>query len=408
MLILKQPNHTYTIYEDKLNFSLAWGLAKITVFITLLLSIGFSFFDRRLVSPTLFALFVSILFLLILKFNSNYKLVVFGYSLIATLFFCAAMLLIPYGLHISEYIWIFVIIIYSYVISGKKLGNLILVLNIISLSLHIWLTLTTNIQTLNGSITNFDLVSTIIIILLGFLSFGYIINKQIEIKNNIEQNLTNLNFDLLKTNKIVATQNKEKEIMLKEIHHRVKNNLQIIISLLRIQYNRNENPELQRILETNVTRINSIAMIHEKMYQSESLASINYKDYLNSMIAVIIEEFSLSNGVKYTITSNLDSIGNRTVVPLALIFNELITNSLKHAFKNVDVPKIEIILKHTSHSNFDLTYIDNGTWEEDVVEDYNTLGLELIEIFTEQLEGKMTRTCVKNKTKYHFNLEIID
>lgn len=317
------------------------------------------------------------------------------------------MLLIPYGLHISEYIWIFVIIIYSYVISGKRLGNLILALNIISLSLHIWFTLTSNIQTLNGSITNFDLVSTIIIILLGFLFFGYLVNQQIDIKNNIEQNLNNLNFDLLKTNRIVATQNKEKKIMLMEIHHRVKNNLQIIISLLRIQYNRNENPELKGILETNVTRINSIAMIHEKMYQSESLANINYKDYLNSLITVIIEGFNFPNGVKYTITSNLDNIGNRTVVPLALIFNELITNSLKHAFENLDSPKIEIILKNTSHSNFDLTYIDNGTWEN-VLENYDTLGLELIEIFTEQLEGKMTRTCIKNETKYHFNLEIID
>ncbi len=382
-------------------------MANITVLITLLLSIGFLFFDRKLVSPTLFALFVSIIFLLILKFNSNYKLVVFGYSLIATLFFCIVMLLIPYGLHISEYIWIFVIIIYSYVISGKRLGNLILALNIISLSLHIWFTLTSNIQTLNGSITNFDLVSTIIIILLGFLFFGYLVNQQIDIKNNIEQNLNNLNFDLLKTNRIVATQNKEKKIMLMEIHHRVKNNLQIIISLLRIQYNRNENPELKGILETNVTRINSIAMIHEKMYQSESLANINYKDYLNSLITVIIEGFNFPNGVKYTITSNLDNIGNRTVVPLALIFNELITNSLKHAFENLDSPKIEIILKNTSHSNFDLTYIDNGTWEN-VLENYDTLGLELIEIFTEQLEGKMTRTCIKNETKYHFNLEIID
>ena len=406
-MLLKLPKHNYTKYEDQLNFGLAWGLANITVFITIILSIGFYFFDEMLFLPSLIAVCISLFFLLILKFNSNYKLVVFGYSLIATLFFCAAMLLIPYGLHISEYIWIFVIIIYSYVISGKKLGNLILVLNIISLSLHIWLTLTTNIQTLNGSITNFDLVSTIIIILLGFLSFGYIINKQAEIKLNIEQNLNNLNNDLVKTNNIIASQNKEKEVMLMEIHHRVKNNLQIIISLLRIQYKRNENPELQAILETNVTRISSIALIHEKMYQSENMAHINYKEYLNSLIAEIIQGFSFSNKIKYTVTSTLDNIGNRTVVPLALIFNELITNSLKYAFANEDSPEIHIQLKSTNETKFTLTYIDNGTWKE-APENYNSLGLELIEIFTEQLEGKMIRTCLPNETKYQFNLEIID
>jgi len=406
-MILKRPKHTYSKYEDKLNFGLAWNLANITALITLLLSLGFYLFDEKLFVPTLFGVFISFIFILILKFNSNYKLVSFGYSLVATLFFGSIMLLVPDILHLIEYIWMFVIVIYCYAMCGKILGNVILILNVISLSFHISLTLITNIQTIDGSITDFHLISTIITILLGFLSFGYVINKQTEIKLNIEQNLTNLNTDLVNTNKIVASQNKEKEVMLKEIHHRVKNNLQIIISLLRIQYKRNENPELQAILETNVTRINSIALIHEKMYQSENLANINYKDYLNSLITEIIHGFGFSTKIKYTVTSNLDNIGNRTVVPLALIFNELITNSLKHAFKCVDDPTIDISLKNTGHLKFDLTYTDNGTWK-DMSEDYNSLGLELIEIFTEQLEGKMSRTCLPNETKYQFNLEIID
>jgi len=406
-MLLKLPKHNYTKYEDQLNFGLAWGLAKITVFISIILSIGFYFFDEILFFPSLTAVCISLFFLLVLKFNSNYKLVAFAYSLVATLFFCLVMLLVPQGIHISEYIWMFVIVVYCYAMCRKKLGNFILVLNIISLSLHIWFTLTTNIHTIDETITSFHLISTIITITLGFLSFGYVINKQAKIKLDIEQNLNNLNNDLVNTNKIVASQNKEKEVMLREIHHRVKNNLQIIISLLRIQYNRNKNPELQSILETNVTRINSIAMVHEKMYQSENLANINYKDYLNSLITEIIHGFGFSTKVKYTVTSNLDNIGNRTVVPLALIFNELITNSLRHAFKCVDDPTIDISLKNTGHLKFDLTYTDNGTWK-DVSEDYNSLGLELIEIFTEQLEGEMSRTCLPNETKYQFNLEIID
>ena len=267
--------------------------------------------------------------------------------------------------------------------------------------------LTDNIHTIDGTITKFHLISTIITIIFGFISFGFIVNRQAKIKRDIENDLNSLNLNLVKTNKVIAAQNSEKEVMLKEIHHRVKNNLQIIISLLRIQYNRNESPELKNILENNVTRINSIAMVHEKMYQSENLANINYKEYLNSLIAEIIHLFSISTEIKYNVTSNLDNIGNRTVVPLALIFNELITNSLKYAFTDVVKPQIDIVLNKITQTKFGLIYKDNGTWK-DVNTDYNSLGTELIEIFTEQLEGKMTRSCIQNETKYEFNLEIID
>ena len=80
--------------------------------------------------------------------------------------------------------------------------------------------------------------------------------------------------------------------MLKEIHHGEKDNLQIIISLLRIQYNMNESPALKDILESNVNRISSIAMVHEKMYHSQNLANIDYKEYLNSLIKEIIQVFN--------------------------------------------------------------------------------------------------------------------
>jgi two-component sensor histidine kinase len=148
-------------------------------------------------------------------------------------------------------------------------------------------------------------------------------------------------------------------------------------------------------------------MVHEKMYQSESLVNIDYKEYLNSLVKDIIDGFSFSKDIKYTVDSNLDNIGNRTVVPLALIFNELITNSVKHAFTNVEVPEININLTHVEGAKFDLVYTDNGTWKT-IAEDYSSLGLELIDIFTDQLEGKMERTCAENETKYSFSLEIID
>jgi two-component sensor histidine kinase len=406
-MIIKRPDHNYTKYEDKLNFSLAWNLANITVLITVFLSICFFFFDKGLLIPTFGGVIISSFFLFILKVNSNYKIVAFLYALIASSFFITVFLTVTDVLHLVEYVWMFIIVIYAYAMCGKMLGSIILLLNLVGLSLHIWLTLVINIHAVDGTLTSFHLISTILTIASGFLFFGYIVSKQAEIKNNIEKDLNNSNQDLIKTNKIVAAQNKEKEVMLKEIHHRVKNNLQIIISLLRIQYNRNESPELKGILETNVTRINSIAMVHEKMYQSDNLAKINYKEYLNSLVSEIIHGFSFSKKIEYSISSDLDNIGNRTVVPLALIFNELITNSIKHAFENIDQPKIDISISCTSDGKFDLIYTDNGTWKN-VAEDYNSLGLELIEVFTEQLEGTMERTFVESETKYHFSLEIID
>ena len=144
-MIIKRPNHNYTKYEDKLNFGLAWNLANITVLITVFLSICFFFFDKGLLIPTFGGIIISSFFLFVLKINPNYKIIAFAYALIASLFFTFVFLVVTEVLHLVEYVWMFIIVIYAYAMCGILLGSIILLLNLLGVSLHILFTLVMNI-----------------------------------------------------------------------------------------------------------------------------------------------------------------------------------------------------------------------------------------------------------------------
>ncbi|MCB9363728.1 MAG: transporter substrate-binding domain-containing protein [Flavobacteriales bacterium] len=220
------------------------------------------------------------------------------------------------------------------------------------------------------------------------------LKKEIEKRKQIEQQLE---ITLADANK----KSEERKILLQEIHHRVKNNLQVIISLLRLQKSDADEILSEKLNET-ITRINSIALVHEKTYNSENLANIKLKEYIESLADDIILSFSYQNKPVLTVNSTIENINLKPLVPLALIFNELITNSLKHGLKNIKNGSIEINISVRDNHLY-MTYHDNGTWIEN--KEKSNFGLSLIDTFTEQLDGSYTRTT-ENGTTYNFELEL--
>jgi len=200
-----------------------------------------------------------------------------------------------------------------------------------------------------------------------------------------------------KADQQIKTSLKEKEILLREIHHRVKNNLQVISTLLFLQSSEITDPKIIENYRESENRIQSIALIHEKMYQSTDLSSINFTNYLNSLIDDILHSYD--TGQK-TIEVKKDtgsfSLSIETVQPLGLIINELVSNSLKHAFKNIDKGIITITLEKLEKASFKLTVSDNGVGLPDNFDfvKSETLGLLLVNNLVEQLEG--TIKLVKN------------
>ncbi|MBK6526227.1 MAG: sensor histidine kinase [Crocinitomicaceae bacterium] len=213
------------------------------------------------------------------------------------------------------------------------------------------------------------------------------------------------NAELENRNRLVQAQNEEKTIMLKEIHHRVKNNLQVITSLLRLQSREIDDEKTKAQFQDAVQRIIAMSLIHEKMYQNENLSKIDLKDYLDTLAIDLIKTYADNIHVTLDISSKLDRLGNNTLVPVALIFNELISNSLKHAFQERDQGKITVELFPREKNMFELMYKDDGIWSEPSKE--GSFGLELIETLTEQLDGKVTRTN-ENGTVYRFVLKNVE
>lgn len=195
---------------------------------------------------------------------------------------------------------------------------------------------------------------------------------------------------------------KERELLLSEIHHRVKNNLAVICSLLELQSNYINNNNLKTILKTSTNRIKSIALLHEKLYENNVFGNINLKSYLNELISHIKNSQDTSFcDIEFKIEIDQIYIQLEESMPVSLILNELITNSLKHAFQE---QKNGIILIKATQSNGEihLIYSDNGVGDFDPNEVQAKLGLSLIEALATQLNA--TLTIKKGKG---FNLDMI-
>ena len=185
----------------------------------------------------------------------------------------------------------------------------------------------------------------------------------------------------------------EKEVLLKEIHHRVKNNLQIISSLLNLQTRCVEGEETINVLRESQNRVKTMAMVHEKLYQSEDLKDINFKEYIENLVSDLFYSYGIKKGtIGLKINADDLKIDIDTAIPCGLIINELVTNSLKYAFPcrgNGDVIKVK--LKKLQHDKLKLVISDNGVGlpESLDMENVETLGLKMVTILVNQLRGTL-------------------
>lgn len=181
-----------------------------------------------------------------------------------------------------------------------------------------------------------------------------------------------------------------KEILLKEIHHRVKNNLYVIANLLDLQSDYITDERSLAFFADSQHRIQTMATIHEQLYQSETLGEINLSDYINRLVDNLV--FSHSNRQIKTIIDVAPVFLNlETAIPCGLLINELITNSLKHAFPDNRVGEIYIELDRDDRSTIHLKIWDTGIGMSHEVDWHksNSLGLKLVEIFTKQLKAEV-------------------
>jgi len=191
----------------------------------------------------------------------------------------------------------------------------------------------------------------------------------------------------------IAASLKEKEVLLREIHHRTKNNMQVMTSLLKIQSANIEDKQVAEMFKESRDRIKSMAMVHEKLYQSKGLADVDFKGYVKSLVSSIFSSYGASAAGITSIAETDDvSIGLETAIPCGLIINELVSNSLKYAFPGNRKGEIRVALRSSDEDALVLEVGDNGIGMPENLDFRNTasMGLHLVHILSEgQLHGKI-------------------
>jgi two-component sensor histidine kinase len=209
---------------------------------------------------------------------------------------------------------------------------------------------------------------------LGFENITAIKNFQMEIEDNL----------------------KEKELLLKEVHHRVNNNLALISSFLNLEIIKNESPQSKSVLTDSIFRIKAISLVHRKLYSEDSLININCRSYFNDLITELIAGYSsVVEELSYNIDADDIYLSRDTLIPLGLIVNEIITNSLKHAFpvdfQRSENPRISLSLKRENEKGLILVVNDNGIGASRLpsikIDNTTSIGMTIIDSLIQQLHG---------------------
>ncbi len=263
-------------------------------------------------------------------------------------------------------------------------------------------------------------LSVILILLLFVGTLIYFRIRSLKINQNILKDLVkkqtevieNEKIELEQKNYIISEQNKYKDSLIKEIHHRVKNNLQMINSMVDMQKRSTTENFIKQKFDSIFNRINAMGVLHEMLYKSENYNNVNLSEFL-LIFSKNLNNFYDNCDIEYlTNTKKLIQSTNNTVA-ICMLINETVSNSIKYAFSETSEPQIIINLDLCEDNNIELKIKDNGIgFDQKEVEQKNTLGLKLVSIFAKQIGGNLTiannngtliKLIFKNKTINHEN-----
>ncbi|MUH36623.1 sensor histidine kinase [Zobellia amurskyensis] len=217
------------------------------------------------------------------------------------------------------------------------------------------------------------------------------------------KNLLHAHHNLYKTKNELEEKIKEKETLIKEVHHRVKNNLQTVSSLLSLQSRSIVDKDVKSLLKSSQNRVITMAIVHEMLYMREDLSKIEYKSYVQELAEYLVRSIK---GTSSNITLNVDipnvKLNIDTAIPLGLLINETVTNALKYGIVDENKGEISIKLRKIEDNEFILNVGDNGQgFSEDIThKNSKSLGLKLIHNLSRQLHGSIMRDLSQKGTHY--------
>ncbi|MCC5923022.1 MAG: sensor histidine kinase [Crocinitomicaceae bacterium] len=397
------PRTAYTSFNERAKFSLTFRTCFLfSIVIGTITTI--SYISRDAFFYHYLGVFIlSCSGLIYMHLAKKYQAVSIVICSFATIIIYLSVFQIKGAVHIIEALWMIVIVLFSFFTLNKWWGFTFIFFNVLLYVIYFNTYFFSNLQDFSNMTSTTQIIMSVEFTFTMFL-IGFIMHHFHEVTEHANQKRRKAYEQLSLEKAIVDKQNIEKTALLQEIHHRVKNNLQVIISLLRIQSSELQSDEAKVSFDDAITRIMTMSLIHQKMYEKEALSQIDLSDYLSTLFNDVIA--ANYRGIEVTVEQGIQIpfIGPKTIVPVGLIVNELVSNSMKHAFNN-NHGKIEVAMKKINSSTFTLTYRDDGTWKDN---QNSSFGLQLIEVFTEQLDGTYERCLDENGTTYNFLLRFLD
>ncbi|WP_276167567.1 sensor histidine kinase [Zobellia alginiliquefaciens] len=293
----------------------------------------------------------------------------------------------------SPFIFILGLIVLAGYISTRVFGKVYLYLIILTI-VFIYLVDHANLDFIINEVPDgYRNLFSLISILFSVYLLGGVLGK----------NLLRTHHNLYKSKARIEKSVDEKENLLREVHHRVKNNLQTVSSLLNLQVRNTPNDQIKELVKSSQNRVMAMAMIHEMLYVRDNLSKIEFGSYVQELTQYLLRTVERKDRKIDVIINIPDTLLNiDTAIPLGLLINETVTKSIKYGFKDVEEGKITIALEKRYQNKFILKITDNGAgFPQDYdFKNSNTLGMKLIHNLARQLQGTIERLPRKEGTAY--------
>lgn len=385
---LKSENSNY---YDSARLNITWKLNLILILFLPPLAIVLYDLGEKAATPTLIGFIFCFALMFVMKKSRQYRLTATVHSLLGSILCIYVLVFISDSYHFVDVVWMLIIILHTYFTLGRKWGTGILLFSLVGALYYILFGLQFNLDQVNELDQN-QIIALAINFSICMAIIGYYVNQFLKVNKYAESKYIELT-------KTLQDKNEEKTILLKEIHHRVKNNLQVITSLLRLQSKDITDGKYLAMYEESINRVAAMSLMHDRIIQNPDLTNIDFENYIESLVHDLVKSNSLNTKIELKISSTVNKISAKSLVPMALIFNELITNSIKHGFKEKSTGEIGV--SFDQNEDFILiNFSDNGTWINSHTE--HGLGLDLINSLTNQLNGEVQRIISEERTEYQF------
>ncbi len=384
-------------YFEKLKVKLALRMSFMFSIVFFVLACTYYFDSIEDFLTMALGTFISMLCLVIVKLKKNYTLVFYIYSLSGVLITSYNLIFFHHSMHLGDVLWMLAGVSLAFFSLGRVLGFVLLMVSLTAIVFFVFYSLNVHIEVISPR-THYQKLALAIEMVSGFGLNYYLFYLFLNVNHYSENKLVESYDQLKEQNTRILLQNDEKTTLVREIHHRVKNNLQIVVSLLRMQSKEVNNPEFRGLFQESINRIMAMSLIHQKLYQNENLSQIRIGDYLDELIHEIMNLSFTERGVQYEIKTEVGKIGLKTLIPVGILVNELVSNSLKHAFDDAGNARIQIEIQREGENHLRITYFDNGVWKKQIGD--SSFGLVLIDTLIEQLEGTKEILLGENGTTY--------